>query len=72
MYVLYLIGFFFSLLQVHLLRSVDNLFVVVAEYDHYQFKESKVSMTRLSSLYVKCILFIISITMTNGLYRRRR
>ncbi|MEQ2217371.1 hypothetical protein XENOCAPTIV_007265, partial [Xenoophorus captivus] len=26
---------------VHLLRSVDNLFVVVAEYDHYQFKESK-------------------------------
>ncbi|KAK5603950.1 THUMP domain-containing protein 3 [Crenichthys baileyi] len=30
-----------KLSQVHLLRSVDNLFVVVAEYDHYQFKESK-------------------------------
>ncbi|XP_008408067.1 tRNA (guanine(6)-N(2))-methyltransferase THUMP3 [Poecilia reticulata] len=30
-----------KLFQVHLLRSVDNLFVVVAEYDHYQFKESK-------------------------------
>ncbi|XP_041836444.1 THUMP domain-containing protein 3 [Melanotaenia boesemani] len=29
------------LFQVHLLRSVDNLFVVVEEYDHYQFKESK-------------------------------
>lgn len=30
-----------KLFQVHLLRSVDNLFVVVAEYDHYQFRESK-------------------------------
>ncbi|KAM4582233.1 tRNA (guanine(6)-N(2))-methyltransferase THUMP3 isoform 1-T2 [Fundulus diaphanus] len=30
-----------KLSQVHLLCSVDNLFVVVAEYDHYQFKESK-------------------------------
>ncbi|KAM7402070.1 hypothetical protein PAMP_017340 [Pampus punctatissimus] len=30
-----------QLYQVHLLRSVDNLFVVVDEYDHYQFKESK-------------------------------
>ncbi|XP_041639186.1 THUMP domain-containing protein 3 [Cheilinus undulatus] len=30
-----------KLFQVHLLRSVDNLFVVVQEYDHYQFKESK-------------------------------
>ncbi|XP_013864492.1 tRNA (guanine(6)-N(2))-methyltransferase THUMP3 [Austrofundulus limnaeus] len=30
-----------KLFQVHLLRSVDNLFVVVDEYDHYQFKESK-------------------------------
>lgn len=30
-----------KLFQVHLLRSVDNLFVVVQEYEHYQFKESK-------------------------------
>uniref|UniRef100_A0A1A8QLB8 THUMP domain containing 3 n=1 Tax=Nothobranchius rachovii TaxID=451742 RepID=A0A1A8QLB8_9TELE len=30
-----------KLFQVHRLRSVDNLFVVVEEYDHYQFKESK-------------------------------
>ncbi|XP_035007185.1 THUMP domain-containing protein 3 [Hippoglossus stenolepis] len=30
-----------KLYQVHLLKSVDNLFVVVDEYDHYQFKESK-------------------------------
>uniref|UniRef100_A0A3Q4C0Z4 THUMP domain-containing protein n=1 Tax=Mola mola TaxID=94237 RepID=A0A3Q4C0Z4_MOLML len=30
-----------KLFQVHLLRSVDNLFVVVDEYDHYPFKESK-------------------------------
>ncbi|XP_059183556.1 THUMP domain-containing protein 3 [Centropristis striata] len=30
-----------KLFQVHLLRSVDNLFVVVEEYDHYEFKESK-------------------------------
>lgn len=30
-----------KLFQVHLLKSVDNLFVVVDEYDHYQFKESK-------------------------------
>ncbi|KAF7661710.1 hypothetical protein LDENG_00255530 [Lucifuga dentata] len=30
-----------KLYQVHLLRSVDNLFVVVTEFDHYQFKESK-------------------------------
>ncbi|XP_060897902.1 THUMP domain-containing protein 3 isoform X2 [Labrus mixtus] len=30
-----------KLFQVHLLRSVDNLFVVVEEYDHYQFKGSK-------------------------------
>ncbi|XP_060925542.1 THUMP domain-containing protein 3 [Limanda limanda] len=30
-----------KLYQVHLLKSVDNLFVVVEENDHYQFKESK-------------------------------
>ncbi|KAG7494870.1 THUMP domain-containing protein 3 [Solea senegalensis] len=30
-----------KLFQVHHLKSVDNLFVVVEEYDHYQFKESK-------------------------------
>nr|XP_061788728.1 tRNA (guanine(6)-N2)-methyltransferase THUMP3-like [Nerophis lumbriciformis] len=30
-----------NLSQVHLLRSVDNLFVVVEEFDNYQFKESK-------------------------------
>ncbi|XP_022601391.1 THUMP domain-containing protein 3 [Seriola dumerili] len=30
-----------KLFQVHLLKSVDNLFVVVEEYHHYQFKESK-------------------------------
>lgn len=30
-----------KLFQVHLLRSVDNLFVVVEEYDHYRFKQSK-------------------------------
>ncbi|XP_037106926.1 THUMP domain-containing protein 3 [Syngnathus acus] len=30
-----------KLFQVHQLRSVDNLFVVVEEYDQYQFKESK-------------------------------
>uniref|UniRef100_A0A667X687 THUMP domain containing 3 n=1 Tax=Myripristis murdjan TaxID=586833 RepID=A0A667X687_9TELE len=30
-----------QLFQVHLLRSVDNLFVVVDEYEHYQFKDTK-------------------------------
>ncbi|XP_055770996.1 THUMP domain-containing protein 3 [Salvelinus fontinalis] len=30
-----------KLSQVHNLRSVDNLFVVVEEYDNYQFKDSK-------------------------------
>nr|XP_057911186.1 THUMP domain-containing protein 3 [Doryrhamphus excisus]XP_057911187.1 THUMP domain-containing protein 3 [Doryrhamphus excisus] len=30
-----------KLFQVHLLRSVDNLFVVVEEFDNYKFKESK-------------------------------
>lgn len=30
-----------NLFQVHRLRSVDNLFVVVEEYDNYQFKDSK-------------------------------
>ncbi|XP_056294113.1 THUMP domain-containing protein 3 [Pseudoliparis swirei] len=30
-----------KLFQVHLLKSVDNLFVVVEEEDFYQFKESK-------------------------------
>lgn len=30
-------------LQVHRLRSVDNLFVVVQEFKDYQFKETKVS-----------------------------
>ncbi|XP_077581853.1 tRNA (guanine(6)-N(2))-methyltransferase THUMP3 [Stigmatopora nigra] len=30
-----------KLFQVHQLRSVDNLFVVVDEFDQYQFKESK-------------------------------
>lgn len=30
-----------KLFQAHLLRSVDNLFVVVEEFSHYLFKESK-------------------------------
>ncbi|KAM9409550.1 tRNA (guanine(6)-N(2))-methyltransferase THUMP3 [Pholidichthys leucotaenia] len=30
-----------NLFQVHLLRSVDNLFVVVEEFSRYQFQESK-------------------------------
>ncbi|XP_062328850.1 THUMP domain-containing protein 3 isoform X2 [Osmerus eperlanus] len=30
-----------NLFQVHHLKSVDNLFVVVEEYDNYQFKDSK-------------------------------
>lgn len=32
-----------SFLQVHRLRSVDNLFVVVQEFKDYQFKDNKVS-----------------------------
>ncbi|XP_028302651.1 tRNA (guanine(6)-N(2))-methyltransferase THUMP3 [Gouania willdenowi] len=40
--------------QVHQLRSVDNLFVVVEEYDHYQFKESKdETLTELQELASK-------------------
>lgn len=35
-------------LQVHRLRSVDNLFVVVQEFQDYQFKESKVSFFSFS------------------------
>ncbi|XP_023136478.1 THUMP domain-containing protein 3 [Amphiprion ocellaris] len=43
-----------KLYQVHLLRSVDNLFVVVEEYDHYQFKESKEeTLTELQQLASK-------------------
>uniref|UniRef100_A0A3P8TIR3 THUMP domain containing 3 n=1 Tax=Amphiprion percula TaxID=161767 RepID=A0A3P8TIR3_AMPPE len=43
-----------KLFQVHLLRSVDNLFVVVEEYDHYQFKESKEeTLTELQQLASK-------------------
>ena len=34
-------------LQVHHLKSVDNLFVVVEEYDNYQFKDSKVKVLTL-------------------------
>ncbi|XP_067855080.1 THUMP domain-containing protein 3 [Heptranchias perlo] len=30
-----------NLFQVHLLRSVDNLFVVIQEFPHYQFDETK-------------------------------
>ncbi|XP_042305852.1 THUMP domain-containing protein 3-like [Sceloporus undulatus] len=33
-----------SLPQVHQLRSVDNLFVVVQEFKDYEFKETKVSI----------------------------
>ncbi|XP_069796009.1 tRNA (guanine(6)-N2)-methyltransferase THUMP3 isoform X2 [Narcine bancroftii] len=33
-----------NLYQVHLLRSVDNLFVVVQEFPHYQFDKSKESI----------------------------
>ncbi|XP_051873825.1 THUMP domain-containing protein 3 [Pristis pectinata] len=33
-----------NLFQVHLLRSVDNLFVVVQEFPHYQFNKSKESI----------------------------
>lgn len=32
-----------SFLQVHRLRSVDNLFVVIQEFKDYQFKDNKVS-----------------------------
>ncbi|KAM3621974.1 uncharacterized protein V6R79_018493 [Siganus canaliculatus] len=43
-----------NLFQVHLLRSVDNLFVVVEEYDNYQFKESKEeTLTELQQLASK-------------------
>lgn len=35
-------------LQVHRLRSVDNLFVVVQEFKDYPFKESKVSFFSFS------------------------
>ncbi|XP_022058861.1 THUMP domain-containing protein 3 [Acanthochromis polyacanthus] len=43
-----------KLFQVHLLRSVDNLFVVVEQYDHYQFKESKEeTLTELQQLASK-------------------
>ncbi|XP_055503762.1 THUMP domain-containing protein 3 isoform X1 [Leucoraja erinacea] len=33
-----------NLFQVHLLRSVDNLFVVVQEFPHYQFNDTKDSI----------------------------
>ncbi|XP_078270513.1 tRNA (guanine(6)-N(2))-methyltransferase THUMP3 isoform X2 [Rhinoraja longicauda] len=33
-----------NLFQVHLLRSVDNLFVVVKEFPHYQFNDAKDSI----------------------------
>lgn len=46
--------------KVHRLKSVDNLFVVVEEYDHYQFKESKVSRCRqifnsVNHYHVNCL-----------------
>ncbi|RVE73328.1 hypothetical protein OJAV_G00049110 [Oryzias javanicus] len=43
-----------KLFQVHRLRSVDNLFVVVKEYDQYHFKESKEeTLTELQELASK-------------------
>uniref|UniRef100_A0A480KEU0 THUMP domain-containing protein 3 isoform X1-like n=1 Tax=Sus scrofa TaxID=9823 RepID=A0A480KEU0_PIG len=36
-----------SLAQVHCLRSVDNLFVVVQEFKDYQFKETKFYMNQV-------------------------
>ncbi|KAG7219257.1 hypothetical protein INR49_019205 [Caranx melampygus] len=43
-----------KLFQVHLLRSVDNLFVVVEEFHQYQFKESKEeTLTELQQLASK-------------------
>ncbi|KAG7232638.1 hypothetical protein INR49_008276 [Caranx melampygus] len=37
--------------EVHLLRSVDNLFVVVEDFHQYQFKESKEeTLTELQQL----------------------
>ncbi|XP_078399940.1 tRNA (guanine(6)-N(2))-methyltransferase THUMP3 [Cetorhinus maximus] len=33
-----------NLFQIHLLRSVDNLFVVIQEFPHYQFGETKESV----------------------------
>ena len=44
-----LLTFFFSPTQVHCLRSVDNLFVVVQEFKDYQFKETKVSFPKHGS-----------------------
>ena len=43
-----LLTFFFPT-QVHCLRSVDNLFVVVQEFKDYQFKETKVSFPKHGS-----------------------
>lgn len=40
---------FFFPTQVHCLRSVDNLFVVVQEFKDYQFKETKVSFPKHGS-----------------------
>ncbi|TMS19070.1 THUMP domain-containing protein 3 [Larimichthys crocea] len=45
-----------KLFQVHLLRSVDNLFVVVEEYDDYQFKQSKEETAPKSSLMVSPLM----------------
>jgi len=37
-----LLIFIYLFLKVHHLKSLDNLFVVVKEYDNYQFKDTKV------------------------------
>lgn len=59
-----------SHLKVHLLRSVDNLFVVVEEYDHYQFKESKVAYIQL--YFIVYGVKDVVVRVTNAVSNRRR
>lgn len=50
---------------------MDNLFVVVEEYDHYMFKESKVTYIFFSPIVADVESLVVRIT-NIVLHRRRR
>ncbi|XP_048462140.1 THUMP domain-containing protein 3 isoform X1 [Rhincodon typus] len=63
-----------NLFQIHLLRSVDNLFVVIQEFPHYQFGETKESVLEDFRLLARQLLWTCPLKvweLNNSLKKRK-
>ncbi|XP_072328194.1 tRNA (guanine(6)-N2)-methyltransferase THUMP3 isoform X3 [Scyliorhinus torazame] len=63
-----------NLFQIHLLRSVDNLFVVIQEFPHYQFGETKENVLEDLRQLAGQLLWVCPLTvweLNNSLKKRK-